>query len=102
MSEDVVVRRRRFQFRLRTLMLFVTLGCVIFGWIGWVLVKKHYDDQNGPVFPPPGWVPREQWTGPPLDPEVNRRLAKEIQKYRNEHAAREAASEAAERSATKP
>ncbi len=36
--------RRRFQFRLRTLMLFVTLACVIASWIGWRLYLERLDD----------------------------------------------------------
>jgi hypothetical protein len=94
---------RRFQFRLRTLMLFVTLACVIASWIGWVLVKKRYDDQNGPVVPPPGWVPQQQWTGPPLDPEDHRRWMKEIQDSENEKArVDEEKAKATERPATQP
>ena len=73
--------RRRFQFRLRTLMIGVTLVCVIAGWIGWVLVKNRYDDQYGPPFPPPGWVPQPRWTGPPIDdPDAHRKWMEEWRK----------------------
>jgi hypothetical protein len=34
----------RFQCRLRTLMLFVTLACVIASWVGWRLYIERLDD----------------------------------------------------------
>jgi hypothetical protein len=35
--------RRRFQFRLRTLMLLITLACVIAGWVEWRQYKAYLD-----------------------------------------------------------
>lgn len=44
MPSETTQPRRRFQFRLRTLMLFVTLACVIASWIGWRLYIAKLDD----------------------------------------------------------
>jgi hypothetical protein len=61
MADDPL--RRRFQFRLRTLMLFLTLGCVIASWIGWRLYIARLDDEVrvfGAEWPPPRDLLRPQ------------------------------------------
>jgi hypothetical protein len=52
---DPPKRKRRWsQFSLRTLMLFVTLACVIAGWIGWRLYIERLDDEiRGPALVDP-------------------------------------------------
>ena len=45
--------RHRFQFRLRTLMLLVTLACVLAAWIGWMNYKARIDESNAQPKPMP-------------------------------------------------
>jgi hypothetical protein len=73
MAENRVRTRRHFPFHLRTLFLFVTLACVIAGWIGWRLYIERVDDE---VLPSSFRLPPRPVR--PYDPHAHERFMREI------------------------